>query len=61
MQHRGTDTEPQSPCERLDEALAGIAMVTDELTVAFKEVDRLATRWSLFESIAATPVEPSGS
>ena len=53
------DGDAPTPGERLDTALAGIAQVTEELAVAFKEVDRLATRWSLFESITTTPVEPS--
>jgi len=58
-QHHVADGDAPTPGERLDTALAGIAQVTEELAVAFKEVDRLATRWSLFESITTTPVEPS--
>ncbi len=50
-----TDGDPTTPSERLDTALAGIALVTDEIVLAYKEFDRLASRWSLLEAATASP------
>ena len=50
-----------TPAERLDTALAGIAQVTDEIVFAYKEVDRLASRWSLLEAATASPRESANS
>jgi hypothetical protein len=55
------DGELSTPAERLDAALAGIAQVTDEIVVAYKEFDRLASRWSLLEAATASPRQSARS
>jgi hypothetical protein len=53
--------EPMTPGERLDVGLSGISQVTNEMVVAYKELDRLVSRWSLLEAVTASPGEPAAS
>jgi hypothetical protein len=52
--------DPMTPGERLDLGLSGISQVTNEMVVAYKELDRLVSRWSLLEAVTASPREPAG-
>jgi hypothetical protein len=49
--------DPMTPSERLDLGLSGIAQVTNEMVVAYKAFDRLASRWSLLEAVTSSPRE----
>ena len=53
--------DTMTPGEHLDIALSGIAQVTNEIVVAYKELDRLVGRWSLLEAISASPRESARS
>jgi hypothetical protein len=55
-----TPGDPMTPGERLDLGLSGISQVTNEMVVAYKELDRLVSRWSLLEAVTASPREPAG-
>ena len=53
------DGDPMSPSERLDLALTQISQATNEIVVAYKEFDRLASRWSVLEAVTASPRDPT--
>jgi hypothetical protein len=55
-----TPGDLMTPGERLDLGLSGISQVTNEMVVAYQEIDRLVSRWSLLEAVTASPREPAG-